>query len=351
MYRTNPVVIWLAFTALLLIASVWSLMTGALEIPGNELMRLLKQTFGLESDGDIPAHFQMTVMEFRLPRLVLALMVGAALAVSGAAIQGLFRNPLADPGLIGVSSGAALGAVSMIVLGDSLFNDWTSLAGRWALPIAAFASSLVVTLVIYRIATRSGYTQIATLLLAGIAINAIAGAATGLLTFIADDSELRSLTFWSMGSLTKASWQDVIVALPFILIPLIALPFFANALNGLLMGETVAHHLGFPIRWIKRAIILLTAMAVGAAVAMTGVIGFLGLVVPHLLRLMIGPDHRLLLPASALCGALLLTVADMFARTVVAPAELPIGLLMALIGGPFFLALLLKPSMKTGGLS
>ena len=350
MYRVNPVITWLAFTLALLAVSGWSLVTGALHIPTGEFVRVLEQALGLNHHANIPVHFEMTLLQFRLPRLVMALLVGAALAMSGAAIQGLFRNPLADPGLIGVSSGAALGAVAVIVLGDTLLSHWSLLTGRWALPMAAFFGSLVTTFLIYRIATRSGYTQIATLLLAGIAINAIAGAATGVLTFIADDSELRSLTFWTMGSLTKASWQDVNAVLPFILIPLLVLPVFANALNGFLMGETVAQHLGFPIRWVKRCIILLTAMAVGAAVSMTGVIGFLGLVVPHLLRLLIGPDHRLLLPASALCGALLLTVADMFARTVVAPAELPIGLIMALIGGPFFLSLLLRPSFKTGGM-
>ncbi|MEE2732551.1 MAG: iron chelate uptake ABC transporter family permease subunit [Pseudomonadota bacterium] len=351
MYRVNPIALWGIFAAALVVASAWSLVTGALHIPSRELVAVLKQGLGFSAIEPVPLHLEITLLQIRLPRLVMALLVGAALALSGAAIQGLFRNPLADPGLIGVSSGAALGAVSIIVLGDTLFSSWVWLSGRWALPVAAFVASLITTLVIYRISTRSGYTQVATLLLAGIAINAIAGAATGLLTFIADDSELRSITFWSMGSLTQSSWQDVAAMLPFIVIPLLLLPLFAPALNGFLMGETVAEHLGFPIRWVKRCIILLTAMAVGAAVAFSGVIGFLGLVVPHLLRLVIGPDHRLLLPASALCGALLLTVADMFARTVVAPAELPIGLIMAIIGGPFFLALLLSPALKPGGVA
>ena len=184
--------------------------------------------------------------------------------------------------------------------------------------------------------------MVATLLLAGIAINAIAGAATGVLTYIADDAQLRSLTFWSMGSLAQASWDEVLAVAPFILLPVIVLPFFAQALNAFLMGESVASHLGFQIVWIKRGVILLSALAVGAAVSVSGTIGFIGLVVPHLLRISLGPDHRYLLPASALAGALLLVIADIFARTIVAPAELPIGLIMSLIGGPFFLALLLK---------
>ena len=338
MSRVNPLLVWLSFIGFLLVASMWSLATGALEIPRSQLALVLQQLLGWNQHIGIPSHFEITILEFRLPRLLMALLVGAALSISGAAIQGLFRNPLADPGLIGVSSGAAFGAVLIIVLGNTLLEDWNLLVGQWALPVAAFTCGLMTTLVIYRIASRKGQTQISTLLLAGIAMNAIAGAGTGLLTFIADDTQLRSLTFWSMGSLAKASWQGIAVILPFILIPILVLPFFANALNGFLMGESVASHLGFPVRWIKRGIIILTSMAVGAAVSMTGVIGFLGLIIPHLLRFLIGPDHRLLLPASALAGALLLTLADMFSRTVVAPAELPIGLIMALIGGPFFLS-------------
>ncbi|MCG8673109.1 MAG: iron ABC transporter permease [Pseudomonadales bacterium] len=347
MSRVNPLWMWLLFAALLLLTSAWSLITGALDIPTQQLLNVIQQSLGWTPSSTIPIHFQITLMEFRLPRLLLALLVGAALAISGAAIQGLFRNPLADPGLIGVSSGAALGAVLIIVLGDTLLSHWSFFAGRWALPITAFIFGLLTTLIIYRIGTRGGYTQVSTLLLAGIAMNAIAGAGTGVLTYLADDTQLRSLTFWSMGSLAKASWLDLKVVAPFIILPIVILPFLSNALNGFLMGESVASHLGFSVRWTKRLIIVLTSLAVGAAVSVTGVIGFLGLVVPHLLRILVGPDHRLLLPASALCGALLLALADMLARTVVAPAELPIGLIMALIGGPFFMSLLLKPSFAS----
>lgn len=343
MSRVNPFFIWLSFGSLLVISSASSLITGALEIPREQLLIVLQQSFGFGEHLSVPSHFEITLLEFRLPRLLLALMVGAALAISGAAIQGLFRNPLADPGLIGVSSGAAFGAVLVIVLGDTLLSDFNILAGQWALPISAFAFGLLTTLIIYQIATRGGHTQVSTVLLAGIAMNAVASAGIGILTYVADDVQLRSLTFWSMGSLAKASWNDIKVVAPFILIPACLLPLLASALNGFLMGESVASHLGFSIRWTKRAIILLTSLAVGAAVSMTGVIGFLGLVIPHLIRFIFGPDHRLLLPASALCGALFLTLADMLARTIVAPAELPIGLIMALIGGPFFLFLLLRP--------
>lgn len=346
MFRVpNPMAYGLLAMALVM-AGVSSLSTGALEISLNQVIQVIISNLSPEGLASLSLQEQIVVMDIRLPRLVLAMLVGAALASSGAAIQGLFRNPLADPGLIGVSSGAALGAVAMIVLGSTLLQGWTHTMGLWSIPAAAFLGGLAVTVIIYRISTRAGQTSVATLLLAGIAINAIAGAGTGLLTYMADDAQLRSLTFWSMGSLAQANWSEIIIVAPFILLPVILMPFFSKALNGFLMGEAVAGHLGFPIIWVKRGIILLSALAVGASVAVSGAIGFIGLVVPHLLRLTMGPDHRFLLPASSLAGALLLVVADMIARTIVAPAEMPIGLIMSLIGGPFFLLLLL--SNRTG---
>lgn len=323
----------------LAVASTVSLATGAVSLSSSEVFNTLVGYF--EPALITELHHRIVVLDIRLPRLVLAALVGAALASSGAAIQGLFRNPLADPTLIGVSGGAALGAVAVIVLGSSLLQSWTQTMGLWALPVAAFLGGLAVTFIIYKIATQAGQTSVATLLLAGIAINAIAMAGIGVLTYMADDAQLRSLTFWSMGSLAQANWDELKIAAPFIFIPVLLMPLFARALNGFLMGEAVAGHLGFPVVWVKRGIIILSALAVGSAVAVSGTIGFIGLVVPHLLRLSIGPDHRFLLPASALAGALLLVIADMLARTVVAPAELPIGLIMSLIGGPFFLALLI----------
>lgn len=279
-------------------------------------------------------------MEIRAPRVALGMLVGAGLAMTGATIQGLFRNPLADPGLIGVSSGAALAAVSVIVLGATAFQGLSHTLGAYTLPLAAFIGSLLVTGLVYRLANVEGRTDIATMLLAGIAINALLGAATGLLTYAANDAQLRTLTFWLMGSLGSATWTQVFTALPLILLPVLILPWFAPALNAVLLGEAEAGHLGFNLERIKQVLIILVALIVGTAVALTGVIGFVGLVVPHLLRLAFGPDHRLLLPASALLGASLLLLADLIARTVVNPAELPIGIITALLGGPFFLWLL-----------
>ncbi len=317
-----------------------ALTSGPVGLSAQWVLEVIVHKLGGEVSS-IPASMQYVVWELRFPRLLLACLVGAALACAGAAIQGLFRNPLADPGLIGVASGAALGAVSVIVLGASQLSAWVSWAGAWALPGAAFLGGLTVTLVTYRIATRAGETHVAVLLLCGIAINVVAGAATGLLIYLADDAQLRTITFWSMGSLAQATWQDVLLVAPLILCCLVVLPFCARTLNGMLLGENVAGHLGLPVVWVKRGIIVLTALLVGGAVAVSGLIGFIGLVVPHMVRLLIGPDHRFVLPGAMLGGAVLLVAGDWLARTLVAPAELPIGLIMSLIGGPFFLFLLL----------
>jgi iron complex transport system permease protein len=250
----------------------------------------------------------------------------------------VFRNPLADPGLVGVSAGAAVGAAAIIVLGDSIAG-----AVPFAvLPVAAFGGGLITTLALYAIATREGRTSVATMLLAGIALGALAGAVMGLFSFMSDDRQLRDLTFWSLGSLGGATWSKLQVVAPLVLPVLAATPFLARGLNALTLGEAEAFHLGIPVQRLKAAAILLVAVAVGGSVASAGMIGFVGIVVPHVLRLAAGPDHRFLLPASALLGAALLVGADIAARTLVAPAELPIGILTALLGAPFFLWLLLR---------
>lgn len=331
----TPATVLSGLSLLLLASSAVALFSGAVELSAAQVgTALLSLVSGQEVSDPVLA----VVTVIRLPRLLLAILVGAVLAVSGAAMQGLFRNPLADPGLIGVSSGAALGAVLVIVLGA-----WLPLpSGPYTLPIAAALGGLVATIVVYRLGNGGGGTDVATLLLAGIAINAIAGAGTGLLTYFADDTELRTLTFWLMGSLAGISWPQFVLAGPFMIGCGAVLCALGRPLNAFLLGENVAHHLGYPIERIKALTVLLCAVAVGASVAMAGIIGFVGLVVPHLLRLVIGADHRLLLPASALLGAAGLVAADTAARTLISPAELPIGILTTLLGGPFFLFLLLR---------
>lgn len=296
---------------------------------------------GNASDA-LAARDRIIIFDIRLPRAIMGFLVGASLAVCGTAMQGLFRNPLADPGLVGVSAGAGLGAVIMIVLGGTVAAPLYNLLGFYALPAAAFLGGLATTLILYKVATRHGQTSVATMLLAGIALSALAGAATGFLVYLANDQQLRDLTFWSMGSLAGATWTKVWAIAPIMAAAFLVLPFMAKGLNAITLGEATAFHMGVPVQKLKNVTIIAVAAATGAGVAVSGGIGFVGIVVPHLLRLVIGPDHRYLLPCSALLGGALLVLADLFARTIVAPAELPIGIITAVFGGPFFLWILLR---------
>ena len=336
--RTRRARLALTALVLLLLATMFfSLTSGASDVTAATVLRDL---FGA-SDG-VTARDRIIIYDIRLPRLLLGVLVGAALAVSGAVMQGLFRNPLADPGLVGVSSGSALGAVLIIVLGATFFGGFVNAFGTMALPLAAFAGGLATTFILYRVATRHGQTSVATMLLAGIALAALSMAVTGILIFMANDNQLRDLTFWSLGSLAGATWSKVLAISPIIVAALAVTPFIARGLNALALGEPTAHHMGVPIQRLKYAAIVSVAAAVGASVAVSGGIGFVGIVVPHMLRLVIGPDNRYLLPASALLGASLLLLADAVSRTIVAPAELPIGIVTALAGAPFFLWILLR---------
>jgi iron complex transport system permease protein len=326
-----------ALVVLLIVVALVSLGTGPARIPVGRVIEVLLAGPGATGQGE-----GLIIWQIRAPRILIGALVGATLAASGAVMQGLFRNPLADPGLVGVSSGAALGAVSMIVLGGTALAPVVVLLGAYALPFAAFVAASASTLLLYTIATRQGRTSIATMLLAGIALGAFSGAATGLLVFTSSDQQLRDITFWSLGGLGGASWNRLAIGGPIMALVLVALPFLGRGLNAIVLGEAEAFHLGVPVQRLKFAAIFLVALATGAAVATSGVIGFVGIVVPHLLRLSMGADHRPLLPASALGGAVLLLLADMVARTIAAPAELPIGILTAAIGAPFFLWMLLR---------
>lgn len=316
-----------ALSALLALALGIASFIGAVAIPFTGLV-----------SGELTEQQSLVWQSIRLPRVLLAGLVGAALAVSGAAMQGLFRNPLADPGLIGIASGAALAVAVVIVLTGQM----TGTLGLYGLSFAAFAGGLVTCLLIFKFARLTGSVSVTYMLLAGIAINALTGAGTGFLTYLSNDQQLRTLTFWTMGSLGSALWPSVLVCATLVIPATFFLIRNGRGLNLLLLGETEARHLGVDSEALKRRVILCTAVAVGAAVAVSGIIGFVGLVVPHLLRLTIGPDNRLLIPTSALLGAILLIVADTVARTVVSPAEMPVGILTSLIGGPFFLWLLVK---------
>jgi len=339
--RSRPLLVCLG---VLLALAIWlSLALGPVSLPLLDTLRAALRLLGVPIPAAGLEQAELILGQIRLPRTLLGLAVGAVLALSGVAMQGLFRNPLADPGLVGVSSGAALGAAVAIVAGASL-GSVPAAFEPYLLTFCAFVGGLGVTALVYRLGRHDGQTSVATMLLAGIALTALAGAAIGLFTYLADDSTLRSLTFWNMGSLNGASyarlWPLLIVAVAVSL----WLPRRARALNALLLGESEARHLGFEVERLKRELVFCTALGVGAAVAAAGLIGFIGLVVPHLVRLIAGPDHRILLPASALAGASLLLLADLVARLVLAPAELPIGIVTAMIGAPFFLYLLLRGS-------
>lgn len=276
-------------------------------------------------------------LDIRLPRVLLAALVGLALAVSGTVMQGLFRNPLADPTLLGISSGASLSVAMVIVLPLSL----TPALALYSHMLAAFAGSLVISLIIYNLSQR-GHGALARLLLAGIAINALCFAAVGVLSYISSDQQLRQFTLWSMGSLGSAQWGPLLAAASLILPAAAAALCMSRRLNLLQLGDEEAHYLGVNVPQTKLRLLLLSAVLVGASVAVSGVIGFIGLVIPHLMRLRLGADHRWLLPGAALGGACLLLMADTLARTLVAPAEMPVGLLTSLIGGPYFLWLILR---------
>lgn len=324
-----------ALAGLLLAAAGLSLTSGAAGLGAGDLLALLW------GDGLGPRD-RVVLLDIRLPRLALGMAVGAALAVSGVLLQGLFRNPLADPGIVGVSAGSGLGAVTAIVLGGLLPATLATSIGPALVPLAAGLGGWGTTLLLYRVATSGRQTDVALMLLAGIALAALAGAATGVLTYLADDRQLRDLTFWSMGSLAGATWSKLATALPLMALALVGAPRLARGLNALALGEAQAAHMGTDVQRLKRLTILLAAAATGAAVAVSGGIGFIGIVVPHILRQAQGPDHRQLIPNAALLGAALLVLADLVARIIVSPAELPIGILTALIGAPVFLWMLLQ---------
>jgi len=338
---SNRTAILTILGVLLLFVTLLSAAIGAVSIPFSQLSAILLSKIGIHLPVEIDPRADLVLTGIRLPRVLLGVLAGMALAVSGALMPGLFRNPLADPALIGISSGSSFGASLMIVFGSTLPGFVASSLGLFTIALAAFAGGLMVTFIVYTISTRDSQTSVATMLLAGIAMNALCGAGTGGLILFSTDTQLRDLTFWSLGSLGAATWQTLAVVAPFVIIVLIISPWLARALNALLLGESAAHHLGIETQRVKRLVILLSALAVGAVTAVTGLIGFVGLVVPHLIRLTFGPDHRLLLPASALLGGILLVFSDLLARILLQPAEIPIGIITALFGAPFFLWLLM----------
>ena len=292
----------------------------------------------LLGSGEAPEVVRAVFWDIRMPRVLLAALVGASLALAGAGVQGLFRNPLADPALIGVSAGAALGAVLCFFFG------WQGWLGGWFLPIAAFVGGWLAVLVLGLFNTGFVAGGTAKLILAGVALNAMIGSVLGFFLFSASDDALRSMTFWTLGSCASAQWLQVAVLFVFLGVGAFFLWHNARSLDALQLGEDQAAHLGVSVARVRRETIIAAALLVGAATAFAGTIGFIGLVAPHMARLLLGGLHRLVLPGALLLGGMLLVLADLGARTLAAPAELAVGILTAAIGGPFFLWLLRRPS-------
>ncbi|MDM0046138.1 iron ABC transporter permease [Variovorax dokdonensis] len=323
--------------ALLLVAFAVAASSGAYAISTGQLWGVLRDAWqGVASPS--PEH--LVFMNIRLPRLLLGVAAGCGLGMAGALMQGLFRNPLADPGLIGISSGAALAAGITIVMGAWLWPVLPRTLGSWTLVATAFCGGFAVTFLIYVLSRSEGGTRMALMLLAGIAVNALAGAGLGLLSVLATDEQLRSLQFWLLGSLGGARWSAVMLVGVVVALACAVALTLAPALNAMALGEPQARLLGIDVERVKRRAIVVTAFAVGAVTATTGVIGFIGLIAPHWVRMVAGPDHRIVLPASGLLGAALVLAADTVARTILAPAELPLGVLTAFIGVPMFLLML-----------
>ena len=322
-------------------AVMFGLNSGAVDIPIETIIELGFEVFQSSDKDTVTQQVKTILFDIRLPRICLAILIGAILAISGAVMQGLFRNPLAAPSLIGVSSGASVGASVVIVLAGAWLQSNTAL-GLSLVAVGAFIGSFLVTVLVYRLSTSALGTSVTTMLLAGIAVSALAGAVSGLLSYYADNEMLRQISIWQMGNLSTANWQRVLVLAVVAILILSLFPRESKSLNALLLGESEARHLGIDVQQVKRKLILLTTLGIGTAVAIGGMIGFVGLIVPHIVRLLIGPDHRWLLPASALAGGVLLLLADTIARIIIAPTELPTGILTAILGAPFFIMLLVQ---------
>lgn len=332
-----------ALTVTLVVGVVLSAIAGQLPITPTEVIGSIVRAAGIPNDwAPDDQIIESTLWVVRFPRLVMGLMVGAALAVAGAVMQAIFGNPLAEPGVVGVSSGAALGASLSIVLGLTVL-------GSWSTAVFAFAGGLLAVLLVYFVSRASGRTEVVTLLLTGIAINAFGGAGLALLLFMGDTASREQIIFWQLGSLNGSGWTEVLIVAVVTVVGLGVAVLFARKYDLFSLGERAARHLGVNVEVLRVLSILLVALLTGAAVAFCGIIAFVGLVVPHIMRMAIGPAHRPLILASAVGGGVLMVFADLIARTVIPGADLPIGMLTSLIGGPFFFFLLYRARKQSGG--
>ena len=326
----------------LVVATLVSASVGQLGISPAEVLRTVGRSLGLPVAGPSDDLVTQALWTIRFPRVVMALVIGAALAAAGVLMQAVFANPLADPGVVGVSGGAAFGACASIVFG-------LQFAGYWTTPLMAFAAGLVATMLVYGLSRAGGRTEVVTLLLTGIAVNAFTGAGLAFLTFLGDQQAREQIVFWQLGSLNGSMWDQAAAIAPVVVLGLVGSVVLTRSLDLLSLGDRAARHVGVRVEAVRIVAIVVVALLVGAAVAFAGIIAFVGLVVPHLMRMLIGPAHGPLLLVSTLGGALLLTIADLLARTLVPYADLPIGMLTSLVGGPFFFWLLRRARRRSGG--
>jgi iron complex transport system permease protein len=343
--RTGPraVALFVGLSVALVVMVVISAGRGQVDIPPAQVLGSIFHRVGLPW-GHLPTqpYGDATLWDVRFPRIGMGLLVGGALAAAGALMQGVFGNPLAEPGVVGVSSGAAFAAAIVIVFDLGFLGTWTT-------PAFAFVGGLITTLVVYLLSRAGGRTEVVTLVLTGIAVNAVCGAGLAFMIFLADSSARDQIVFWQLGSLNGSRWVYTAVVSPFVLAGLVGAFWLSRRLDVLALGDRTARHVGIDVERLRLAVIVLVALLTAAAVSFAGMIGFVGLVVPHLIRMTVGPGHRVLVPASALGGALLLTCADLVARTAVSTADLPIGMLTSLVGGPFFFWLLRRSRRSAGG--
>ncbi len=341
-YKSLLLLLFLLLIGTIILASC----LGALKISFTDFLNIIGYKLGFIDPVEALYQKEKVLFNIRFPRVLLSVLIGGTLAVSGAVLQSLFRNPLAEASLLGVTSGGAMFASVFIVLGSAFFPVFAKTLGTYGIIIFAFLGALLSVIMVYKIAMYKGRAQIATLLLAGIAINALASSFTGFMSYLSSDDKLRNITFWMLGSLGGASWKVVFAILPFVAIPLIGFQFLSKGLNAFSLGETQAAHLGISVQRLKNFILVGVALGVGASVSVSGAIGFVGLVVPHILRMSFGSDNKFIIPASALLGASLLALADLAARTIISPTELPIGILTSFVGTPIFLYIIFKEKSR-----
>lgn len=332
---------YLAISAILLvIIAVWSLNTGVYDFGGRSAFEVLGKV--IAGDTGLSLSDKYVIWEVRASRIVMTILIGSMLAVSGTSLQGLFKNPLATGEAIGLTSGATLLAAIAIVLGGHFKKYLPEMVQFSLVGISAFLGALLAMMLVYRISTSGGKTNVVMMLLSGVAITSIGFSITGFLIYISKDDQLRDLTFWNMGSLAAATWTKNIILTVVLIISYIILVPQGKALNAMMLGEKDAEHLGINVERLKKQIVIITSLMVGTCVAFSGTIGFVGLIVPYILRLLFKSNYTFILPLSTICGSILLLIADTFSRSIVAPSELPIGILTSLIGGPIFIAILLK---------